>query len=428
MAQFACRIGTPDGRIAERRVSAANAAAAREQLVADGLEVFDVAQASGATDSRFATLRKLASIQIGGSSDEEGRRGLFGRRRNRVAVSDLLLINQELAALVNAGLPLLRCVDILRTRRSGSVAGSMLDRVRRRLAGGDALSEALRPEIERVELPELFVTSVEVGEASGDLVTAIRRYSAHLEKTQKLRSRVRSAMMYPVVLAIVSTAVVLILLIVVIPQFASFYEASGAELPLPTRLLLGLANFMRSWGLLLAVAVAAGIGWFVWWKKTAHGRFAFDAFKLRIPVLGDLRRRYYGLETARTLSTLLRGGAPLVRALRVTAEGTSNLAYRAGIERVAEQVSEGTNLHTALEREGLIDPLGLEMVQVGESTGSLEDMLEHVATSYDEVLDRRVTTAVGLIEPAMLVTMGLLVAGILMSLYLPLFRTVQVVG
>lgn len=428
MAQFACRVGTPDGRIAEKRISAATSTAAREQLASEGLEVFDVAPVGSRASSRFPTLQKLASIQIGGARDEERGRGLFSRRRNRVATSDLLMINQELAALVSAGLPLLRCVDILRNRRSGTVAGSMLDRVRRRLAGGDALSDALRPEIERVELPELFVTSVEVGEASGDLVTAIRRYSAHLEKTQALRSRVRSAMMYPVVLAVVSTVVVGILLIVVIPQFASFYDASGAELPLATRVLLAVADFLRGWGLAVLALTVAAVAWFVWWKRTPRGRYTLDGFKLRMPFLGTLRRRYYGLETARTLSTLLRGGAPLVRALRVTAEGTSNLAYRTGLEEVADQVSEGTSLHVALEQHGLIDPLGLEMVEVGESTGSLEDMLEHVANTYDEVLDRQVTTAVGLIEPAMLVAMGILVAGILMSLYLPLFRTVQVVG
>lgn len=426
MAQFRCRVGTPQGSIAERTISAATATAAREQLVADGLEVFEVAE-RGSFSSRFPTLQKLASIQIGGSKSKEGGRGLFGRR-NRIKPSDLLLINQELAALVNAGLPLLRCVDILRTRRAGTTAGSMLDRVRRRLAGGDSLSDALRPEIERVGLPELFVTSVEVGEASGDLVTAIRRYSAHLEKSQGLRQRVRSALVYPIVLAVVSTGVVIILMTLVIPQFASFYGASGAELPFATRLLVGTSNFVRGWGVLLLALVVAAVSGFVYWSRTPKGRFALDAFNLRVPFLGSLRARYYGLESARTLGTLLRGGAPLVRALRVTAEGTSNRAYRRMIETVAVQVSEGSSLHQALESQGLLDPLGLEMVEVGESTGSLEEMLAHVASTYDEVLDRQVTLAVGLMEPAMLVFMGLLVAGILLSLYVPLFRTVQVVG
>lgn len=430
MPQFRCRVGTPEGAIAERFVSAANAAAARETLAADGITVFDIAQQAGGGTvvSRFPTLRKLASIQIGGSKSEDAASGGLFRRGNKLRTSDLLLLNQELAALVNAGLPLLKCVDILRTRRAGTLAGSMLDRIRRRIASGDGLSEACRPEIERVGLPELFVTSVEVGEASGDLVIALRRYAAHLEKSQGLRQRVRSAMIYPLVLASVSTVVVIILMTVVIPQFASFYGQSGAELPLTTRALVATAGFVSTWGLLLLAGVVVGVIAFRRWAGTEPGRARVDAWNLRVPLVGTLRERYYGLETVRTLSTLLRGGAPLVRALQVTAEGTSNRAFRARIETVAEQVSEGTSLHDALDAQRILEPLGLEMVQVGESTGALEEMLEHVATTYDESLDRQVSLAVGLVEPAMLVVMGLLVAGILMSLYLPLFNTVQVVG
>ncbi len=425
MPEFRCRVGAADGAIAERYVSAVSVPAAREQLAADGLEVFDIVEGSAST--ALPTLRKLASIQLGGGAADSGRR-LFGRRRTHVAPAELLMLSQELAALVNAGLPLLRCVDILRTRRAGSVVGSMLDRVRRLLVGGEGISGAFRPEIERVRLPELFVTSLEVGEASGDLVTAIRRYQTHLDKSLKLRGRVHAAMMYPIVLAAVSLAVVLILLVLVIPQFAEFYASSGAELPFTTRALLGLASFVSGYGVLLLVLVAAGIWALRRWAKTAVGRESVDEWKLRLPVVGALLRRYCGLETARTLATLLRGGAPLVAALRVTAEGTSNRAFRRRLVQVSEEVTHGTSLHSAFEAYGMLEPLGLEMVQVGESTGALEEMLEHVATTYDDTLDRQVTTAVGLMEPAMLVTMGLLVAGILMSLYLPLFQTVQVVG
>lgn len=423
MAQYRARVGTPEGAIAERYVSAANSTAARELLSADGLEIFDLAErASGA----FPTLRKLANLQIGGGS-ATARKGLF-RRGGRVSHAELLMLNQELAALVNAGLPLLRCVDILRSRRAGSVVGSMLDRVRREIASGDSLSGAFRPEIERVALPELFVTSVEVGEASGDLVTALRRYSEHLQKSQVLRQRVRAAMLYPIVLLCVSLVVVLILLTLVIPRFASFYASSGAELPALTRGLVGLAKLFSGYGLVLLLAVVVAAAIYRWWSATPAGRLKLDNLRLRLPLVGGVLRRYYGLESARTLSTLLRGGAPLVRALQVTGQGTSNLAFRHRLEAAAEQVSHGSSLHEVMEAQGLLDPLGLELVQVGESTGALEEMLEHVASTYDDVLDRQVTLAVGVMEPAMLVFMGLLVAGILLSLYLPLFRTVQVVG
>lgn len=402
-------------------MSAASVDAAREQLAGDGLRVFDIAQRQGGT---FPILQKLAAIKIGRKGTGEAPSG----RKNRVSTSVLLLLNQELAALVNAGLPLLRCLDILRNRRSGTVVGSALDRVRRAVASGASLSGAFRPECAHVGIPELFVTSLEVGEASGDLVAAIRRYATHLHRTQALRQRVRSAMVYPIVLLCVSGIVVTILLTVVIPRFAVFYGSSGAELPLLTRLLVGSAAFFASWGLLLLLLVAAGVIAFVSWRRTEEGEATIHAWNLRMPLLGPMRRRFYGLESARTLATLLRGGAPLVRALEVTATGTANVAYRARLAHVAEVVSEGTGLHTALEEQGLLDALGLELVEVGESTGALEEMLEHVAVTYDEVLDRQVTMAVSLIEPAMLVVMGVLVAAILLSLYLPLFNTVQVVG
>ena len=425
MPEFCCRVGAPNGAIAERYVSAVSAASAREQLASDGLEIFDVVE--GRASIALPPWRRLASIQLGGASADSVRR-LFRRRRTHLVPAELLLLNQELAALVNAGLPLLRCVDILRTRRAGSVVGSMLDRVRGLLAGGEGISGAFRPEIDRVRLPELFVTSLQVGEASGDLAPAIRRYTAHLDKSLKLRGRVRAAMMYPMVLAAVSLVVVLILLVMVIPQFAEFYASSGAELPLTTRALLGIAGVVSRYGLLLAGVVTVGFLAVRRWEQTPAGRESLDDMKLRVPVIGTLLCRYFGLETARTLSTLLGGGAPLVAALRVTAEGARNRAFRRRLVHVSELVTEGTSLHAAFETHGLLEPLGLEMVQVGESTGALEEMLDHIATMYDDVLDRQVTTAVSLMEPAMLVGMGLLVAGILMSLYLPLFQTVQIVG
>lgn len=423
MPRFRARVGTPQGAIAERFVSAPSVAAAREQLSADGLAVFDVDQHGAGA---LPALQRLAHLQIGRRNDESPA-GLFGRR-SRIRTSDLLLLNQELAALVNAGLPLLKCVDILRTRRAGSLAGAMLDRVRRRVASGDSLSAACRPEVERSGLPELFVTSVEVGEASGDLVIALRRYGVHLDKARRVQQKVRSALTYPMVLLLVSSVVVIILLTFVIPQFAAFYGSSGTELPLTTRMLVAGSNLVSRLALPLALAAVAVVALAGRWARTERGRDGLDELRLRLPLVGALRLRYHGLETARTLGTLLRGGAPLVGAIQVTAQGTSNRAFRRRLENVATRVSEGSSLHEALEQQAILDPLGLEMVQVGESTGSLEDMLEHVAETYDETLDRQVTLAVGLLEPAMLVFMGLLVAGILMSLYMPLFNSVQAVG
>ena len=445
MTEFVCRVGTPQGRIVERMLTGASAAAARERLVADGFEVFDLTPRVGvfSLGDRGGRLRwppvpswlnrwlRLLTAPIGGRQSSEAQSGLFGvafGRRRRISITVLSLLNQELASLVSAGLPLLRCLDILRSRRSGTPTGSMLDRVRERVAHGDSLSGAFRAEVEPMGLPELFVTSLEIGEASGDLESALRRYAVHLGRFQRLKSDVRSALMYPVALLLVAMVVVVILVTVVIPRFATFYSNYDAQLPLLTRMLVALADAVGRYGAVVGAVTVGGVFGAIAWLRTDRGARWRDAAVLMLPILGRLRRRFLDLETARTLGTLLVGGATVVRALEVVASGTANSTYRQRLLAVCRSVSEGSSLHEAFEETRLLEPMGLEMVQVGESTGTLEHMLEHVANTYDEILERQLAAAVGVLEPAVLVSLGLLVAAILLSLYLPLFQIVQVVG
>ncbi len=433
MAEFVCRVGTADG-IRSRSVTAESAERAREILAEQGVEIFAVRRGDGwirslirsDTTSRRAEQATGRDIASGGDRADSTTRRPFARRH--VAAADLLLLTEELAALIRAGLPLLKCIDILRQRRGGTAAGGVLDRIRDRVAAGMSLSSAFAQEDPELRIPRLFVTSVRIGENSGDLEGALRRYAHHLGRAQTLRSRVRGALLYPAALLAVSLAVIGILLGFVLPRFADFYASHEAALPLPTRVLMSVSTLAEGRGNLVMIGLVVIVVMVVLAARSEAGRELRERASMRLPLLGGLRRLYLDVESSRTMATLLRGGAPLTEAIAVAAEGTDHGFYRRRLRQVGEMVSEGNSLHRSLEVNGLMDLMGLEMVEVGESTGTLEEMLGHVADSYDEVLDRRLNTAVGLLEPAVLVTMGLFLAAVLLSLYMPLFNVVQVVG
>ena len=435
MADYRCRVGNREGAIIERFVGAVSSSAARKQLQEEGFQVFQVRRAGGWFEAATASagtaqgsvpVPATGGTEFGTESKASALRSLWVRRRP-IKRSDLLLFSQEMAALVRAGLPLLRCLDILRARRSGTRSGELLDRVRERVATGADLSTAFGAEGEQYGIPPLYTTTLEIGEASGDLDGALQRYATHLERAQKLRSKVKGALIYPAVLFSASMVVLSILIGFVLPRFSSFYSSYDAELPLLTRLLVTSTNTLRAWWAPAFVGLAVvGVALFTW-MRTEEGRLRSALLKQRLPMFGSMRRCYLDIEATRTLSTLLRGGAPLIHALDVVIRSSSDVAYRGKLARVRELAAQGSSLHNAFEEEGLLDPMGLEMVEVGESTGALEEMLEHVSRTYDEILDRQLSTAVSLLEPAVLVTMGVLLAMILMSLYLPLFNVVQVI-
>ncbi len=430
MAEFACRVGTDEG-ICQRSVVAASPDVARELLAAQGFEVFAVRRRDGWIQRLGDGLGFGRGAEANDSVDADDAAqptpplGLFARRH--VAPSDRLLLTVELAALIRAGLPLLKCVDILRSRRSGTAPGGVLDRVRDRVAAGLSLSAAFAQEHPDSRIPRLFITSVTIGETSGDLEGALRRYGRHLERTQTMRSKVRGALLYPAALFTVSLGAIGVLIGFVLPRFADFYSNYDAQLPLPTRVLMAVAGLaQRGGGVTLVVLIVAAVALFLA-SRSGAGRELREELAFRVPLLGGLRRLYLDVESSRTMATLLRGGAPLTEALEVAADGTENTIYRRRLRRVRDLVSEGNSLHKSLEVTELMDSMGLEMVEVGESTGMLEEMLGHVADSYDEMLERRLNTVLSLLEPAVLVTMGLFIAAVLLSLYLPLFNVAQVI-
>lgn len=357
------------------------------------------------------------------------RRGIgvkdIGFRRRHVPRDLLMLFGQELAALLKAGLPLLQSLDVMLERQKHPVFRKSLVTVREKVKGGTALSEAFKAEGDLY--PPIFSASLVAGERSGSLETVLRRFVQYLRLNQALKKKAVAASVYPLVLMTVMTAAIMILLTYVIPEFQGFYDGLGAELPLATQVLLGISEFLRANLLLITVALVGGVLGLAWWLRRPGSALTVDRMLLRVPYLGRLMRMYATSQLARTLSTLLSGGLPLLNAMEVSAASIGNRAMAAAVGSATPQIREGKSLMFALESTGMLDNLALEMVKVGEQTGALADMLSAIAEFYDEELDTRIATVLQLVEPIMLVLMAIIVAGMLLAFYLPLFQVFSVI-
>ena len=349
----------------------------------------------------------------------------LGLRAPHVPNDLLMLFGQELAALLKAGLPLLQSLDVMLERQKHPVFRKSLSTVREKVKGGTALSEAFKTEGELY--PPIFSASLVAGERSGSLETVLRRFVQYLRLNQALKKKAIAASVYPLLLMTGMTGLVTVLLTWVIPQFQSFFEGLGGELPLATRVLLAVANFLKAnlyW--ILGALIGGGLA-LAWWLRQPGSTLVVDRVMLRIPYLGRLMRMFATSQLARTLSTLLAGGLPLLNALEVAGASIGNRAMAAAVVGATPQIREGRSLTAALESTGMIENLALEMVKVGEQTGALGEMLNAVAEFYDEELDTRMATVLALVEPVMLVLMAFIVGAMLLAFYLPLFQVFSVI-
>jgi type IV pilus assembly protein PilC len=397
--EYVCRVGTPSGEVVERRFEAPDERALRADLEQQGLYLL--------------SQRRGFSL------------GSFRLRRRRVDPALLLVFAQELAALLKAGLPLFQSLDVMLERQRDPLLRQSLATVREKVKSGTALSEAFRQEGDLY--PPIFAASLVAGERSGNLDSVLRRFSQHLRLNQLLKKKAVSAAIYPAVLLTMMTALVVIMVVFVIPNFRSFYEGLGAELPLPTRILLTVATTTRAnlvWIVLgLGIAGVAGL----YWLRREGSGIALDAALLRVPYFGALMRMYATSQLMRTLATLLAGGLPLVNALEVASASIGNRAMALAIGGATGRIREGASLTTALESTGMLEALPLEMVKVGEQTGALGEMLNAIADFYDEDLDTRMATVLSLVEPVLLVVMAVIVAAMLLAFYLPMFQAISAV-
>lgn len=397
--EYVCRVGTPSGEVVERRVSAADERALRADLEQQGLYLLSM--------RRGLTL------------------SLFRLRKRRVDPSLLLVFAQELAALLKAGLPLFQSLDVMLERQRDPLLRQSLEEVREKVKSGTALSDAFRQEGDLY--PPIFAASLVAGERSGNLDEVLRRFAGHLRLNLTLKKKAVSASVYPIVLLTMMVGLVAILVVWVIPQFRSFYEGLGAELPLATRVLLAVATGVRANLPWIALGAAVAVVSAVSWLRREGAGVALDRSLLRLPYFGGLMRMYATSQLARTLSTLLAGGLPLLNALEVAAASIGNRAMAQAVAGATGRIREGASLTAALESTGMLEALPLEMIKVGEQTGALGDMLNAVADFYDEDLDTRMATVLSLVEPVLLVLMAFVVAAMLLAFYLPMFQAISAV-
>jgi len=344
----------------------------------------------------------------------------FRFRQPRVPPDTLLMFCQEMAALLKAGLPLLQSIEIMLERQSNPVFKRSLIVVRDKIKTGISLSDAFKQEGELY--PSIFATTLVAGERSGNLEGVVRRFVQYLRLSLQLKKKAISAAVYPVVLLVLMTLVVGVLVVFVIPQFKDFYTGLGGTLPLPTRILLAVSDFVRGNSLVLGLSVAGAIVGVVVWYRREESKMLVDGLLLKVPVLGPMLRMYSTSQLARTLSTLLSGGLPLLSALGVAANSIGNRAMSAAIASGGSHIREGRSLTVALEETHMVDGMAIEMVKVGEQTGALADMLNTLSEFYDQEMETRLATVMGLVEPILLSIMAVVVAGMLIAFYLPMFQ------
>ena len=395
--EFRCRLGTPGGEIIEGIYAADTEARLRQEFEEKGLYVLGISRAGGAA---------LGRIRM--------------PTRARVSTREFLVYNQELATLLKAGMPLVQSLDILRRRVTHPLFKSVLDDVYERVRAGNSLSEAF--EAHGTLFPGVYTASLLAGEKSGNLEQVIRRYVAYVKVVANVRRKTISALVYPAILMLLSLAVVSIIVLRVVPEFGLFYEQFDRELPLSTRIIVKISDVARTYFLLiLGGLVAAAVMFWAWIREPAQ-RERFDRWILRLPMLGQIARKFSTSQASRTLSTLLGGGIPLVNAIDISARSIKNRYIARELQHAGQQVREGRALAAAMQDSGAFTDVAIKMVEVGESTGALQEMLNSLADFYDEEIDTNLGRFITLVEPILLVLMGLVIAGLLLSLYMPLFN------
>ena len=400
--EFRCRLSTPGGEISEGIYVAENEAHLRHEFEQKGLCVL-------ALSPRHALARWAPRLPA----------------RRSVPVREFLVFNQELATLLKAGMPLVQSLDILRGRMSNPSFKAVLDDVHQQVSAGTALSDAFASHGDL--FPGVYTASLMAGEKSGSLEAVLRRYVAYVKVVAGLRRRTLSALIYPAVLLTLALIVVSIIILKVVPAFSDFYGQFGRELPLVTRIIMAVSSVARSNLLVIVVGAAALIVGVGAWARRPGQSERFDRWLLALPAIGPTARKFATSQLARTLATLLGGGIPLVDAIAIASRSIGNRSMAAAMESVGQHVREGESFAAALAGQGVFPDVAVKMAEVGEATGALQDMLNSLADFYDEEIDTDLGRFVTLVEPILLVVMGIVVAGLLLALYTPLFQLSSVV-
>lgn len=395
--EFRCRLGTPEGEIIEGVYVAQSEVHLRHDFEHKGMCVLAVQPRHGLTSLTFS-----------------------GSRPRRVPSREFLVFNQELATLLKAGMPLVQSLEILKQRVTNPAFQLVLNDVHERVQSGEALSDAFARH--GAMFSGVYAASLLAGEKSGSLEAVLRRYVSYTKVIAQVKRRTLSALVYPAVLVALACVVVSIIVFRVVPEFADFYAGFGAELPLLTRIIVKGSMFLSGNLPFILVAIAGIVIGGLSWLRRPGPRRQIDRWLLTVPTVGAMVRKFVTSQLARTLGTLLGGGIPLVNAIEIAGRSIGNRYMAEQFEIVGQRVREGEAFASALEARRVFPPVAVKMAEVGESTGALQEMLNSVADFYDEEIDTDVGRFVSLVEPVMLIIMGLVIASLLLALYMPLFQ------
>jgi len=394
VAEFLLRYADPRGQMHEQVADAQSEREARDRLTQQGFLVYSITP-------------KDLSARLTGTSGKK-----------TVDLEKFLIFNQQFVTLIRAGLPILKSLDLLADRLTDEKLGRYIQAVRKEVRTGTILSDAFE---KQGVFPPVYVTSVLAGEKSGSLVEVLDRYVSYQKLTLAVRKKLLVSLLYPCILIVLVISLIFFLVTYVVPNFAELYNSMQAKLPLPTQILIAVGTTARTYvvagvGILFALAVTL-----YFWSKRESSKEILDRIQMRLPVIGEVWTKYQVAQLSRVLGTLLVGGIPLVSALETAGRSLGTVVLRKALDSTAVSVREGRPLSESLGKTGLIPDLAVDMMEVGESTGALPAMLASVAEFYDEDVSTRMAALLSLIEPAIMIFMGIFVAFVLVSLYLPIF-------
>ena len=355
-----------------------------------------------------------------------------GKIGGSIKPKSLMIFTRQLATLIDSGLPLLRSLTVLEKQEPNPVLKATVSSLAENVQGGSTFSESLaqHPKI----FNKLYVNMVKAGELGGVLEIVLNRLAEYQEKAQKLKNKIVSAMVYPVIVMFIAVAILVFLMIFIVPKFKEMFSSTDQELPLISQIVFGMSEFFLARPLFVPnvvfVFIMFGIGAFLFtiWGRTTGGRKMIDNMKLRMPILGDIQRKSAVSRFSRTLGTLVTSGVPILQALNITRDTAGNVVISNAIEKVHEAVKEGETIVTPLQASGVFPNMVISMVDVGEETGQLPEMLLKVADVYDDEVDNAVTALTSILEPIMIVVLALIVGSVVFALFLPLIKMISTMG
>jgi type IV pilus assembly protein PilC len=339
---------------------------------------------------------------------------------------DIVIFTRQFATMINAGLPIMQCLQILGTQSDNKAFRKIITDMKDDVESGSTLADATRKH--PAVFTELYTSLVQAGEIGGILDTILVRLATYLEKAAQLKSKIKGAMIYPACIVAAAVLVTMVLLIWVIPVFAEVFESFGAELPGPTQFVINLSNAVIAWAWYLAMVPIFAIVGFKAYAKTDNGRFQIDRASLQIPIFGDLIRKSAVARFTRTLSTLVSSGVPILDALSITARTAGNKVLEKALVEARSSIASGRTIAEPLTESKVFPPMVCQMIAVGETTGALDAMLNKIADFYDDEVDNTVANLMSLLEPAVIMFLGVVIGGLVVSMYLPIFKLGAAVG